>query len=135
MTGEADGVPLYCKNGCALSPTDTSTNIDPTMGLILYDKHTVRETSRDLYFRCKVNLFMKYDTTLPRKTGVCKACNQSREILHVKYDPLVMRYLYMCDDPACRKFWHKTDGTSSVSVDDLPDILPDNCLIASQTRD
>jgi DNA-directed RNA polymerase subunit M/transcription elongation factor TFIIS len=97
----AEGLVLECYN-CGEAQPDTKG------GLIL-EIHTQQRSSEG--YKILLNEFTKFDPTLPHsKTIKCPngQCTSNlgtaeKDVIYIKYDPMNMKYLYICT--LCDKQW------------------------------
>jgi DNA-directed RNA polymerase subunit M/transcription elongation factor TFIIS len=106
---DANSLEYYCRN-CG--------NVD---NLITKDNlciSTTNLTSQDSTPTHNINLYTKYDPTLPRTTTIkcpnaeCISNQEdgetNREVIYIRYDDKNMKYLYLCK--YCNKSWKTNEN-------------------------
>lgn len=97
-TGEDGALTRVCKN-CSFTRTETVET-----GKAIRVARTIYSEDELLYSQHQNN-FLRFDPTLPRITDpkilcpneACKAPKENPRIAYIKYHPIDMKYLYVCD--------------------------------------
>lgn len=103
LDAESDSLRRVCRN-CGYQEADT-------VGGLILETDLQERTSEG--YKILMNEFTKLDPTLPHVDSVkcpnascaSNAGGAKRDVIYLKYDPINLKFLYLCNVPGCNTQW------------------------------